>query len=215
MTRDQHNSPIWQRQRQGRITATVAHDIISLKPETSKTNVLKKIMKYSQKDLSNVEAIKFGLRHEGKAKATYISEMQTKHENFSTTECGLFVDCTFPIFAATPDGMRTCACHGDGLVEIKCSFKHKDSNIHEICDPSFYLDENMELKKSHRYYTQVQFQMYVCGKQFCDFVVFTNKDVLTTTVYYDADFVNQMVGKCVKFALEDLVPEIIQHKLQT
>ena len=152
MTRDQHNSPIWQRQRQGRITATVAHDIVSLQPKTSRNNVLKKIMKYYKvrKTCRKVEAVKFGLKHERKAKETYNSEMKTKHDNFSATECGLYVDCTCPIFAATPDGQRKCECHGEELIEVKCSYKHRDSKTHEICDPSFYLDEKMKLKESHR-----------------------------------------------------------------
>lgn len=47
-------------------------------------------------------------------------------------DCGLFVDEVFPVFAASPDGVRNCLCHGEGLVEIKCSYKHRDANVHNI-----------------------------------------------------------------------------------
>ncbi|WAQ94074.1 hypothetical protein MAR_006545, partial [Mya arenaria] len=152
MTKGQQDSVLWQRQRRGRITATTAHDVLTLKQATTKSNVLKKIMKYHECDLSRLDAIKFGRQHEETARSMYSDKMRQGHENFNVSECGLFVDSTFPLFAATPDGLRECSCHGKGLVEIKCSYKHRDSKIEDIKDQSFFLNSDNKLKTNHRYY---------------------------------------------------------------
>ncbi|WAR07267.1 hypothetical protein MAR_017225, partial [Mya arenaria] len=210
MTKGQQDSVLWQRQRRGRITATTAHDVLTLKQATTKSNVLKKIMKYHECDLSRFDAIKNGRQHEETARSMYSDKMRQSHENFNVSDCGLFVDSTFPFYSATPDGLRQCLCHGKGLVEIKCSYKHRDSKIEDIKDQTFFLNSDNKLKTNHRYYSQIQFQMYVSGKTFCDFVVFTYKGI---TVPHDPEFVNMLIKKCTDFAIHDLVPEIIQHKL--
>ncbi|WAR00132.1 hypothetical protein MAR_024504 [Mya arenaria] len=64
MTKGQQDSVLWQRQRRGRITATTAHDVLTLKQATTKSNVLKKIMKYHECDLLRIDALKFGRQHE-------------------------------------------------------------------------------------------------------------------------------------------------------
>ncbi|WAR07527.1 hypothetical protein MAR_017485 [Mya arenaria] len=197
---------LWQRLRRGRITATTAHDVLTLKQATTKSNVLKKIMKYHECDLSRLDAIKFGRQHEETARSMYSDKMRQSHEHFNVSDCGLFVDSTFPLFAATPDGLRECSCHDKGLVE------NKDSKI-DIKDQTFFLNSDNKLKTNHRYYSQIQFQMYVSGKTFCDFVVFTYKGIVIQTVPYDPEFVNRLIKKCTDFAINDLVPEIIQHKL--
>ncbi|WAR10622.1 hypothetical protein MAR_035698 [Mya arenaria] len=52
MTKGQRDS------RRGRITATTAHYVLTLKQATTKSNVLKKIMKYNECDLSRLDALK-------------------------------------------------------------------------------------------------------------------------------------------------------------
>ncbi|WAR24001.1 hypothetical protein MAR_037670, partial [Mya arenaria] len=184
MTKGQQDSVLWQRQRRGRLTATTAHDVLTLKQATTKSNVLKKIMKYHE-------------QYEETARSMYSDKMRQSHKHFNVSDCGLFVDSTFPLFAATPDGLRECSCHGKGLVEIKCSYKHRDSKIEDIKDQTFFLNSDNKLKTNHRYYSQIQFQM--------------NSN--TDCVPYDPEFVNRLIKKCADFAINDLVPEIIQHKL--
>ena len=214
ITRSQSQSVLWQRHREGRITATIAHDIKTLKT-ASVDNILKRVMKYEDRDLSKVEAVSFGIYNERKAKELYCSAMKTDHDDFHMRDSGLVIDATCPVFAASPDGMRTCSCHGNGLLEVKCSFKHKDLDVCEIVliDHSFYLDKDLKLKESHRYYTQIQFQMYVCQVTFCDFIVFTLKGISTQTVEYNPTFVSNLVEKCSEFAFNHVVPEILCHKL--
>ncbi|XP_035987601.1 uncharacterized protein LOC118560572 isoform X2 [Fundulus heteroclitus] len=215
MTRTQSQSLLWQRHREGRITATIAHDISTLQDTTSRETLFNRVMNRSHIDLSSVEAVAFGRKYEDQAKQLYSEWMKDRHEQFSLHETGLVVDQQFPLFAATPDGIRSCVCHGDGLVEIKCSFKHKDLCVKDIpkVDKTFYLEkDSLVLKQSHRHYTQVQFQMYVCKKLFCDFVVFTHRGVHVQTIKYDHAFLQELVSKCMFFAVDELVPVIIQQK---
>ncbi|WAR10623.1 hypothetical protein MAR_035699 [Mya arenaria] len=125
--------------------------------------------------------------------------MRQRIEHFNVSDHN-----TYPLFAATPDELRECLCHDMGLVEIKCSYKHIDSKIEDIKDLCFYLNSDNELKTNHRFYSQIQFQMYVCGKIFCDFVVFTYKGIVIQTVPYDPEFVNRLIKKCTYFAINDL-----------
>jgi hypothetical protein len=53
------------------ITATTTYDIMTLQENTPRANVLNKVMKYSEKDLSNVAAVKFGQQFEKYAKLAY------------------------------------------------------------------------------------------------------------------------------------------------
>lgn len=218
MTRGQAQSILWKRQRVGRITASFVHDIKTLKDDTNPARCIKKVMKTDERDLSNLEHVSYGLKNEKKARNLYASIVCKEHQNFVLEDCGLVIDTTFPVFAASPDGVRSCLCHGDGLIEVKCCSVHRNLFVHEIpdIDKDFCLaPKTLKLKQSHRYFSQIQFQMYVCQKEFCDFVMFTDKGIFYQTVYYDPSFVRQMIDKCLKFTFDHLLPEIIFQKTET
>lgn len=90
---------------------------------------------------------------------------------------------SYPFISASPDLEIVCDCHGPGLVEIKCPA----SLIGTIpsCDNYEHLEEidgNLALKKSSPYYYQVQGQMGVTEKRYCDFFVFTFQGHVTVRV---------------------------------
>ena len=69
--------------------------------------------------------------------------------------------------------MRPWLC-GLGLVEIKCPLniahdKPDDTNLEYLCAR----EDGVRLKPTHPYYTQVQCQMAVCGREWSDFFVYT------------------------------------------
>lgn len=102
------------------------------------------------------------------------------------------------------------------ILEVKFCFKYRDLDISEICiqDSTFYLDKDTQLKRSHKYHTQIQFQMYVCQLLFCDFVAFTLRGIYIQTRDYDPEFVSSLTDKCSSFAFDYLIPEILCHKLE-
>jgi len=76
--------------------------------------------------------------------------------------------------AASPDGIISCTCCGEGLLEIKCPYKHRNTPPSEVQDPSFCLqcgiDSQLRLPQTHNYYSQVQGRFSVCDKEFCDLI---------------------------------------------
>ena len=143
--------------------------------------------------------------------------MCKEHGNFLMRDSGLMIDTTFPMFAASPDGVGTCDCHGEGLLEVKCTYKHRDLFVSDIpdCDSQFCLAKNtLTLKENHKYYSQVQFQMSMCQKQFCDFVVFTEKGIFNKTIYYKSLYVRELTDRCTAFAFSHLLPSLIVKKME-
>ena len=83
---------------------------------------------------------------------------------------------------ASPDGVISCNCCGEGILEIKCSWISPENLISEyVTQPDSFLtydDSNkISLKSSHLYMQQIQHQMFVTGKMYCDFEFFFSERV--------------------------------------
>ena len=69
---------------------------------------------------------------------------------------------------------------GEGLLEIKCPVSRKTVKDLAASRKNVYLitgqDGILSLKRTHAYFTQVQFQMAVTGRLWTNFVVFTVPD---------------------------------------
>jgi len=107
---------------------------------------------------------KYGRNMEPVARQYYKNTMMEKHSNLVVCETGLNVKAICPFLGASPDGIVSCSCHTERLLEIKCPFKYRDSISGWEQDKDFPIDENMEMKPNHRYYYQAQLQMFVCSK---------------------------------------------------
>ena len=118
----QQASAQWREQRNGRLTDSIFHDIYVRKRSTGPESLIKRVMGYEKSDLSHIPAIKWGVENECVARQLYTNVMSTKHDNFACKLTGLWVSPLYPHLGASPDGVTTCNCHGDGLVEIKCPF---------------------------------------------------------------------------------------------
>ncbi|CAG2217391.1 unnamed protein product [Mytilus edulis] len=110
----------------------------------------------------------------------------------------------FHSWGATPDGVVSCSCYGKGLLEIKCSFMHQNENPLDACLDSHYhvyKDENncLRLKESSSWHTQIQGQMGICKRQWCDFVFFTKKGIAVDRTIFDKNQYNDIIVKCEKF----------------
>ena len=81
------------------------------------------------------------------------------------------MNSSYPHLGATPDRIINCDCCGDGVIEIKCPYKHRDKHLHHVADPQFYLKRNnngeLHLCRNHEYYSQIQGQLAVCEKEYC------------------------------------------------
>ena len=106
-----------------------------------------------------------------------------------------------------------------GLGEVKCPFSKKDQTMKESCkDPNFFLadiDGKIGLKKNHNYYYQVQGAMATLNLQWCDFVVFTNKDLHVQRIYFDnVLWENVMVPELTTFYFQYVLPDLKKNKFE-
>ena len=142
----------------------------------------------------------------------------TNISNFSIRSTGLLVSTNYPFLGATPDGLVSCTCCGTGLLEIKCPYNYRNVNPSDITNESFYLqtksDGTKVLDSSHDYYYQVQGQMGIWKKDYCDFVCWTNEGHVVTRIKYDVNFFENFVSKCEHFFDTYILPELMTRKIQ-
>lgn len=68
---------------------------------------------------------------------------------------------------------------------------------------------NIQLKKSHKYFSQIQGQMEICKYDSCDFVIYLLNDFLTAEVKFDKFYWENMEQKLIEFYKENMVPHIL------
>lgn len=80
-------------------------------------------------------------------------------------------------------------------------------------DTSFYLQQNVDgevhLSQTPNYYSQVQGQLEVCDKQYCDFVCWTNKGVHVERILRDRSSFEHIKPSLDHFFQEALLPCIL------
>jgi hypothetical protein len=77
-------------------------------------------------------------------------------------------------------------------------------------DKDFCLDSSLHLKHKHRYYTQIQLQMFLTKCQYCDFVVYTKQSMVIVRV--PIDFCKHLVTKCEQFIKDYLIVELVTRR---
>ena len=128
--------------------------------------------------------MKFGIDNEAIAVEKYEAQMTAEGKNVTVSTCGLFVDLEYEQLAASPDRLVTDSSVPEplGIVEVKCLYSCRDKSPREAVTargstnifPVKYIGNNFILKENHSYFYQVQMQMGVTGRKWCDFVLFTN-----------------------------------------
>jgi hypothetical protein len=83
----------------------------------------------------------------------------------------------------------SCDCCGYGLLEVKCpiGLAGKDPNVVSVP----YLEDvdgSRAVKSSRKYYTQMQMQMALSKRQWCDFLVFSDSCQHLERIKFDAIF---------------------------
>jgi len=214
-TRDQSSSFLWHLHRKGRITGTSVHQVLHRRQDKSVDKLVCKIMGYTESDITYLKPIKWGTDNESAAFSKYAEQVKDKHINFSCRKVGLLIDGDNVFIGASADGLVECDCHGRGTLEIKCPYKHRD--IHPLTaahrDDDYCLATDGSLKVKHKYYSQVQLQMFVHKVDYCDFVIYTNVACHICRIVHDKEFTSQMIVNCKKFWFEYVLPEIRSHEL--
>ena len=212
LTKNQSQSQIWHDVRAGRITASIAHDILHtniLKPSES---LIKRVCQQSKVVKTTIPALKWGIDNESNA----LDDYQMTHQRSEIKRTGIKLHYKYPFIGASPDGIFSCSCHNsDRLLEVKCPFSKKDTySIEEAIDDNFFLDRTLVLKSTHKYYTQIQIQMWVFDFQECDFLVWTPNWMYSQTVHPNEKFIHCSLPVFESFFENHVVPELLTRKLE-
>ena len=213
-TRDQSENSLWFIYRKGRITGTRAHAVYKRRTKTHPSTLVKNIMGYSSTDISKKYAVAWGTNFEPVARKMYIETQSKDHNNFQCTLAGFFIHPTKSFLGVSADGLVSCDCCGKGVLEIKCSYKHRNDTFETaLLDAKFYIDGDFKLKTGHQYCTQVQFEMLIHDVQYCDFVVYLD-GLFIQRVIRDNDECTAILEKCECFFFKCVLPEIVYRKLE-
>ena len=120
LTRGQNKSRLWSRMRSGRITASRFKDACSTNPAQPSKTLISSIC-HPELSKFKTAATAWGHDHENVARKTYWNIMSKTHSNFHVSICGFFINVQYPFIGASPDGLVTCTCCGEGICEIKVS----------------------------------------------------------------------------------------------
>ncbi|KAJ8307406.1 hypothetical protein KUTeg_015490 [Tegillarca granosa] len=198
-TRGQSNNDLCHMARHGRITSSSLHDVCIRKETSSSANLIKKFLVSDNHDME-VAPLKWGRKYENVAGKKYIAIRKLKFkEKLNVIESGLRLCKNIGYFGASPDGIASSVTE-DYLIEIKCPFKWRFKTVFQAAESKdfcCFIDShnNLQLKQSHRYYSQIQGQMGVCNYNKCVLIIFTIKDIQYITINFDKSFWEQMSSK--------------------
>ncbi|XP_014679849.1 PREDICTED: uncharacterized protein LOC106819776 [Priapulus caudatus] len=208
-TRGQSTSKQWFSFRAGRITASMVKAVCRTPLQNPSKSLIKNICYPGSKKFYSLQT-QWGCDHESDAKKQYIETARTNHKNFVWRDSGLVIHPSYPYMGATPDGIGACDCCGEFVIEIKCPYCERNSaKISTAIDCLETHDGTLRLKRSHSYYYQVQCQLLMCNKKFCDFVVWTTRDFFCERIVIDSKFCHEMVEKSKNFFKSAVLPELV------
>ena len=164
-------------------------------------------------------ATRYGSGMEDKTIEEYVSYQQMHgHPNIKVHRYGLFIPVHDPWLAGTPDGvvddLDDDTSQSLGLVEIKNPYTARDQTLLEAAQKSTFClkldkdNQSLGLKHGHDYYHQIQAQLYCSGRQWCDFVVRTDKDLHIERIYRDQSWPDKNLHKLKNFYFSALLPEL-------
>ena len=163
-TVDQASCAEWHKHRSHRITASDFHRVTNRKQPVT-TQLLHSIFKPQS---FTSAATTYGINSEARAKESYLTRVNGAHLH----RCGLCINPAFSFLGASPDA-KVCHNGETGIVEVKCPYTARDMTLGEACQNivDFCLeivdqDGCTVLKRSHKYYVQVQGQLLVSGNPF-------------------------------------------------
>ena len=211
-TSKQSHSKLWYRLRSGRITASKFKQACRTDVSNPSMSLLKSICYPADIKFSN-DAVSWGLEKESTAVAAYMEKIQESHKEFKFSKVGLMLNNQWPFLGASPDGLISCQCCGQGILEVKCPYSCRDIPLHEYaCKRESMLvpaQSTYSLKKDHQYYYQVQCQLFISGAKYAHFVVWTPQEIHMETILPDKPFFASNASKAENFFKLCILPEML------
>ena len=115
-TRKQSADKQWFSVRSGCVTASRLKRVCHTQLSQPSVSLVKDIC-YPGNRAFHSKATQRGCDHEQTARQQYCDLMNDTHENFVIRESGLTLHPDMPFFGATPDGIVSCDCCGEGFLK--------------------------------------------------------------------------------------------------
>ena len=209
-TSGQSDNEFWIKQRTGRLTASLFGQVMHCKHIHKDCSIVKSINNLYAPFKSN--ATEYGKNAEILARDWYVKKHKENHRGSKVSETGLTISEALPYLGASVDGLVNCKICGQGLIEIKSPYTFKDrpaeDYIKEANSVHFeYIGNKISLKKESKWHYQIQGQLAICDRKWCDLVVYTtvgNPYVLR--IEFDQDLWKIMLEKLVFFYKNAVYP---------
>ena len=215
-TREQHNSLLWHSVRRYRITASLFGSVLSRKPNTPPDSLVLRII---QPKLFSTRATAYGIEKEQTAISEYIAYQRSRgHPDIAVSPSGFLVSTTHPFLGASPDGAvfdPSNTLQPFGFLEVKCPYSARMLTPTDACATSGFcctadpITGQLKLKENHAYYSQVQGQMAIGQRPWCDFVIYTSKGLSVQRIEYNEKFWEDLFHKLSNFYDNCVAPEIV------
>ena len=205
----QQNDCTWHQTRQYRITVWVNFE--------SRTEALLRSCLYPKPFEYTPKQIAWGPENEPKARKAYVEYMKSHgHTNLKAHASGFFVHSEKGWLGASPDACVSDpdATEVNGIAELKCPFSKADVPVDVACEASLFYcsmtsSHGLRLNRSPH---QVQLQLYTSGASWCDFRVYTTKNVAVERIYPDLKWQQEEVPKLDSYFFDCMLPEIVCPK---
>jgi len=213
-SRNQTHDHIWKAERRHRLTSSVFGKVMSRRPTNVSSCLVKNLLYTNFK--GNINTIR-GLAEEDHT----VTEYKNLKGNVDVRKVGLCISSEYPYLGTSPDGIVT-ENNQEGLIEIKNFLQNNRFTIKEAVKkvPNFCLEERdneLKLKQTNEIYYQIQGQLNILNKPWCDFVLRrTNPyDIHVERIYRNKQVWQEMVPKLSAFYYKFLLPELSHPRRNT
>lgn len=207
-TRGQRASSMWSHWRGLHVTSSIAYTAQYLVSAEAKMNFLRKHM--WGLDPVKTPEMQYGIRNEVNARKAYKAAQLY-------SECAMMKHEDNPEHSCSADSIVFSTNNETKLAEYKCPYilrKRNPKDYKTILTPdqlrNFCIGENKDgnyLKPSSPYYHQVQHTMGILQLKECDFVIWTDVDIMIIPVSFDENFWNTIAPILKKVHRELFMPE--------
>ena len=139
-------------------------------------------------------------------KAYVDHQISLGHTELVAVKAGFVVCEKHPYLGVSPDASVHDPSVNEqfGVAEITCPYKYRDHSPEDAAVSSDLCcslsdEKELHLKHTHQYYSQIQGQMAIRERKWCDFIVYMNKGISVERIGFDS-----------KFWVDELLPELIQ-----
>ena len=182
---DEQRSVEWFSSRKGRVTGSMVGAILGVNPWMTRDDAMRIMVREyhgAPREFEGNIATQWGVANESGAVAEY--ELET---GLTVEPCGFYMFEDW--LGASPDGL----VGNDGLVEIKCPFGMKDGS-----------KEFKLLREQPHYYAQIQIQLFVTGRAWCDFYQWSPSKTSLVSVHVSRPFLDKNLPLLRQFHAEYL-----------